>query len=174
MAISTKRYTDEFKIEAVQQIVAYGRPVAEVTERLRVERDLNAEVRRLKAELRRFTEERDVLRKSRRALCKGLRAKYAFIKQHADEFSLAAMCRMLGIHRSGYCAWLKEPASDRDKEDQRLLGPIKHSWLASGSLYGHRKVTADLPDLGETCSWRRVTCLMKSEELRITVGDRAH
>jgi len=31
------------------------------------------------------------------------------MKQHADEFSLAAMCRMLGVHRSGYYARLKEP-----------------------------------------------------------------
>ena len=72
--MSAKRYTDEFKIEAVRQIVEYGRPVAEVAQRLgvsihslygwkrqqgkgevvrRVEQDQNAEVRRLKAELMR-------------------------------------------------------------------------------------------------------------------------
>jgi len=34
--MSTKRYTDEFKIEAVRQIVEPGRPVAEVAERLGV------------------------------------------------------------------------------------------------------------------------------------------
>lgn len=32
----TKRHTHEFKIEAVRQIVEYGRPVAEVAERLGV------------------------------------------------------------------------------------------------------------------------------------------
>jgi len=88
------------------------------------------------------------------------------MKQHADEFGLAAMCRMLGIHRSGYYAWLKEPASDRDRDDQRLLGLIKHSWLESGSVYGHRKETTDLRELGETCSRHRVARLMKSEGLR--------
>ncbi len=31
--MSTKRYTDDFKIEAVRQIVEYGRPVAKVAER---------------------------------------------------------------------------------------------------------------------------------------------
>lgn len=92
------------------------------------------------------------------------------MKRHADEFGLAAMCRMLGIHRSGYYAWLKEPASDRDKDDQRLLGLIKHSWLESGSVYGHRKVTTDLRELGETCSRHRVARLMKSEGLRAMVG----
>ena len=92
------------------------------------------------------------------------------MKQHADEFGLAAMCRMLGVHRSGYYAWLKEPASARDKDDQRLLGLITHSWLESGSVYGHRKVTTDLRELGETCSRHRVARLMKSEGLRAMVG----
>ncbi len=92
------------------------------------------------------------------------------MKQHADEFGLAAMCRMLGVHRSGYYAWLKEPASARDKDDQRLLGLIKHSWLESGSVYGHRKVTTDLRELGETCSRHRVARLMKSAGLRAMVG----
>lgn len=92
------------------------------------------------------------------------------MKQHADQFGLAAMCRMLGVHRSGYHAWLKAPASDRDRDDQRLLGLIKHSWLESGSVYGHRKVTTDLRELGETCSRHHVARLMKSEGLRAMVG----
>lgn len=74
------------------------------------------------------------------------------MKQHADEFGLAAVCRMLGVHRSGCYAWLKGPASARDKDDQRLLGLIKHSWLESGSVYDHRIVTrtasADLAPSG--------------------------
>lgn len=90
--MSSTRYTDEFKIEAVRQIVEYGRPVAEVAERLgvsihslygwkrqqgkgevgrRVEQDQSAEVRRLKAELRRVTEERDILKKPPRTLPRG-------------------------------------------------------------------------------------------------------
>lgn len=77
---------------------------------------------------------------------------------------------MLGVHRNGYYAWLKEPASVRDKDDQRLPGLIKHSWLESGSVYGHRKVTTDLRELGETCSRHRVARLMKSEGRRAMFG----
>ena len=92
------------------------------------------------------------------------------MKQYADEFGLAAMCRMLGVHCSDYYAWLKESASDRDKDDQRLLGLIKHSWLDSDSVCGHRKVTTDLRELGETCSRHRMARLMKSEGSRAMVG----
>lgn len=92
------------------------------------------------------------------------------MKQHVGEFGLAAMCRVLHVHRSGYYAWLRSPASLRARDDQRLLGLIKHSWLESGSIYGHRKITKDLRELGETCSKHRVARLMKQEGLRAMVG----
>ncbi len=92
------------------------------------------------------------------------------MKQHAGEFGLAAMCRVLRVHRSGYYAWLRSPASLRARDDQRLLKLIKHSWLESGSIYGHRKITKDLRELGETCSKHRVARLMKQEGLRAMVA----
>jgi len=80
------------------------------------------------------------------------------------------MCRVPKVNRAGYYAWLKAPMSERGKEDQRLLGLIKHQWLASGSVYGHRKVTDDLRDLGERCSRHRVRRLMRAEGLHAQVG----
>ena len=92
------------------------------------------------------------------------------MKCHVDQFGLAAMCRVLSVHRSGYYAWLRGSISPRERDDQRLLGLIKHSWLESGSVYGHRKITSDLRELGETCSRHRVARLMKNEGLRAMVG----
>lgn len=80
------------------------------------------------------------------------------------------MCRVLGVHPSGYYAWLKQPVSVRAKEDRRLTGLIKQSWLESGAVYGYRKVTTDLRDLGERCSRHRVARLMKLAGLRAQVG----
>lgn len=82
---SGKRYTEEFKIEAVKQVTERGYSVAEVAERLGttthslyawIKRygeqspqqismaDSQAENAKLKAELRRVTEERDILKKA--------------------------------------------------------------------------------------------------------------
>jgi transposase len=90
--MSGKRYTDEFKIEAVRQVTEHGRSVVEVAQRLgitshslyawkktfakpdvvqRAELDQSAEVRRLKAELKRMTEERDILKKAAAYFAKG-------------------------------------------------------------------------------------------------------
>jgi len=96
--------------------------------------------------------------------------KYAFMRGHAEEFRLTSMCRVLGVHRSGYYAWLRNPQSERAKEDERLLGLVKQAWLESGGIYGHRKVVLDLRDLGENCSRHRVGRLMRSEGLRALVG----
>ena len=92
------------------------------------------------------------------------------MRDHAQEFRLAVMCRVLKLHRSGYYAWLASPQSVRAKSDQRLLGLIKQFWLESGGIYGHRKITKDLRDIGETCSKHRVARLMKIDGLRAQVG----
>ncbi|WP_236493841.1 IS3 family transposase, partial [Xanthomonas phaseoli] len=109
-------------------------------------------------------------KKGRRVLCQGVKAKYAFMQAHCGEFRVCAMCRVLRVNRAGYYAWLKSPDSERAKEDERLLGLIKHHWLASGSVYGHRKIAKDLRDLGERCSRHRVHRLMRAEGLRAQVG----
>ena len=83
--MSSKRYTEEFKIEAVRQIVDRGYSTAEVARRLGVtthslyawkqkygpdsaehqeKTNSEREIRRLKKELRRVTEERDILKKA--------------------------------------------------------------------------------------------------------------
>lgn len=82
--MSSKRYTKEFKTEAVKQVTERGYPVTEVAARLGVsphslykwvggcrkvrsassEDALRAEVAKLKSELRRVQEERDILKKA--------------------------------------------------------------------------------------------------------------
>ncbi len=84
--MSKKRYPDEFKVEAVKQVVDCGHSVADVAGRLGMTThslyawikkfgpdfakhnamsDDQAEIRRLKKELKRTTEERDLLKKAR-------------------------------------------------------------------------------------------------------------
>jgi len=85
--MSSKRYTDEFKKEAIKQVTERGYPASEVSKRLGVtthslyawlreagvnresrktekQADLSAENARLRAELRRVEEERDILKKA--------------------------------------------------------------------------------------------------------------
>jgi putative transposase len=72
---------------------------------------------------------------------------------------------MMAVHPSGYYAWCKKALSNRAREDERLLGLIKHSWLESGGVYGYRKVYQDLREAGEACGKHRVARLMSREGL---------
>lgn len=89
---------------------------------------------------------------------------------HQQEFRVTTMSRVLKAPRSGFYAWLATPHSDRERDDQRVLGLIKHAWLESGAVYGYRKITKDLRELGETCGKHRVYRLMRAEGLRAQVG----
>jgi len=83
--MSNKRYTDEFKIEAVKQVTDRGYTIREVASRLGVTTaslsawikkfgkgpehaakvdDQQTEINRLRKELKRVTEERDILKKA--------------------------------------------------------------------------------------------------------------
>ena len=61
------------------------------------------------------------------------------------------MCRVLGVTRSGFYAWLHTPLSERAIEDQRLLGLIRASYAASYGVYGSPRVFLDLREAGEGC-----------------------
>ena len=98
--------------------------------------------------------------------------RYAFIRAHEEQHSVRRMCRMMTVHPSGYYAWRVEPVSARQKEDQRLTGLIKQFWLESGGVYGFRKITDDLQEVGESCGKHRVYRLMKREQLRSQTGYR--
>ena len=96
--------------------------------------------------------------------------RYAFIQAHRFEHAIRTMCRVLRVHHSGYYAWLKEPTSARARENLGIVSQIKEAWIASGTIYGYRKIHDDLQDLGVACGEQRVYRLMKAEGLRSQTG----
>jgi putative transposase len=98
--------------------------------------------------------------------------KYEFIKANRNSFDVHMMCRLLGVARSGYYAWLKQPLSNRAQEDARLLRLIRASFTASQGVYGAPRIFLDLREAGETCSKHRVARLMRVNRLRALHGYR--
>lgn len=85
--------------------------------------------------------------------------KYAFVAEHRPVFSVRLMCRCLGIHPSGFYAWLKEPLRGRAREDERQTKLMRQAWTDSGKVYGYRKLADDLRDQGEQISENRAARL---------------
>ncbi|EGO7482636.1 IS3 family transposase [Escherichia coli] len=192
--MSGKRYPEEFKIEAVKQVVDRGYSVASVATRLDItthslyawikkygpdssankeQSDAQAEIRRLQKELKRVTDERDILKKAGGVLRKAVRLRYAFIRDNTCCWPVRLLCRVLDVHPSGFYAWLQQPHSQRHQADLRLTGQIKQFWLESGCVYGYRKIHLDLRDSGQQCGVNRVWRLMKRIGIKAQVGYRS-
>jgi len=109
---------------------------------------------------------------SRKRSAGRVRETYRFIEAHQKQHSVELMCRVLGVSRSGYYEWLREPVSKRGQEDARLLRLIRASFNASHGIYGAPRVFLDLREAGETCSKHRVARLMRDNGLRAVHGYR--
>ncbi|EML9723947.1 TPA: IS3 family transposase [Klebsiella aerogenes] len=192
--MSGKRYPEEFKIEAVKQVIDRGHSVSSVATRLDItthslyawikkfgpdsstnkeQSDTQAEIRRLQKELKRVTDERDIFKKSRGVLRKAVRQRYAFIRDNSRCWPVRLLCRVLDVHPSGFYAWFKQPYSQRHQVDLRLTGQIKQFWLESGCVYGYRKIHLDLRDSGQQCGVNRVWRLMNRAGIKAQVGYRS-
>lgn len=99
--------------------------------------------------------------------------KYRFISEHQRQFRITTMCRVLRMARAGYYQWLQKPMSDRDIEDQRLLGLIRDSYAASSGVYGARRVLGDLREIGEVCGKHRVAKIMRKQGIKAVRGYKA-
>lgn len=96
--------------------------------------------------------------------------KYRFINEHRHRYGVASLCRMLGVARSGYYAWVHKPLCDRALEDQRLLPLIRDSHQASGKIYGSPRIFLDLREIGERCGKHRVARLMRTHKIKAIRG----
>lgn len=91
--------------------------------------------------------------------------RYAFIRDHRQEFSVQPMCRILKVQRSGFYKWLAVPESSREQEDKKLLGEIRHFFKDSDSTYGSPRICEDLREAGFRCGEKRVARLMREDGL---------
>lgn len=83
------------------------------------------------------------------------------MREYLKQLRLTAMCRVLRVSRNGHCAWAGNPDRSRRRENDRIRSLIIHAWLASGTVYGYRKITRELRETGERCSRHRVLHLME-------------
>jgi len=87
------------------------------------------------------------------------------VKANQAVFSIAMMCRVLGVSRSGYYAWRDRPPSRRALADARLGDRIKAIHSDSRRTYGAPRVHAALAAEDERVGCKRVARLMRRHGL---------
>ena len=84
-----------------------------------------------------------------------------FIDEYHVEHSVAVLCRVLGVSRSGYYDWLHRPAGPRASANRDLLEHIRKFHRESRETYGSPRVLRDLRAIGLCCGKNRVARLMQ-------------
>jgi putative transposase len=90
--------------------------------------------------------------------------KYSFITQHKNTWSISLQCKVLGVKRSGYYAFLKR------KEDYvhlDMLEWVKNIARSSDYTYGSRRIKKVLNALSFPVSRNKTRKLMKEANVRV-------
>ena len=91
---------------------------------------------------------------------------FGFVLAKKAEHSIAMMCRILEVSRSGYHAWVGRPPSPRAVDDARLTIRIRELHKKRRKVYGSPRIWADLVlDEGERIGRKRVERLMRQAGL---------
>lgn len=110
--------------------------------------ELEAENARLRRELANTKLDLEIVKKrrriSRRAGALLRPVKYAWIDAHRDRFSVARMCRQLGVSRTGYCQWRTRPPSPRAQANAALDAQVASLHARYKRRYGRPRILREL------------------------------
>jgi transposase InsO family protein len=87
---------------------------------------------------------------------------YAVIRRLQQEgFATAALCEVLGVHRSRYYAWQRGSQGCRALEDEELKPLIREIFWEHERRYGARRIARDLSAHNKCCGVDRVARLLR-------------
>ena len=92
--------------------------------------------------------------------------KFSLIHAEKAFFPIAALCRLLGVTRQGYYAFVKRQASARLEREAAFCARIREVHLGSQKRYGSPRVLRELRREGVRTSKRRVERAMRGMGLR--------
>ncbi len=98
--------------------------------------------------------------------------KYAFIATHRTDHKVARLCRVLGVSRSAYYAWQKQPTSQREQANQALAKQVQTLFDSSQQTYGSRRIRMALRGQGIRCGRARVERVMQQLALKVPFNRR--
>ena len=91
--------------------------------------------------------------------------KFAFVAAQQVAFSVKAMCRALGVGRSGYYAWKRRPVSASSRADAQLAVKVSAAHRRNRGAYGSPRIHRELRAQGVRVGRKRVERLMRENGL---------
>ncbi|MEP3300116.1 MAG: IS3 family transposase [Pseudoruegeria sp.] len=189
-----KRYTDDFRSDAVRIAISSGLTRPLVSSDLGVglstlnkwfqkhqhddlmsgpHEDVEKENERLRKEVRLLREEREVFKKGGDLLCRPKPVRFAFIEVWKEDWSVELLCRVMQVSSRGFRAWRVRPMSQRQRDDMVILAHIREQHRLSLQSYGRPRMTEELQELRVNVGHRRIGRLMRENGIKI-IGTRKY
>lgn len=92
--------------------------------------------------------------------------KFAFVASREVAFPVSAVCRVLGVTKSGFYAWKKRPKPERAKRDAQLAATVAGVHQKSRRTYGSPRVHRELKARGVRVGKKRIERLMRENGLQ--------
>ena len=92
--------------------------------------------------------------------------KFAFIHAEKALYSVATLCRLLGVTRQGYYAFVKRPVSARVQEERSIRERLRVLHSESNGTYGSPRMLRALQSEGIRVGKRRIERALRSMGLR--------
>ncbi|MGO2332099.1 MAG: IS3 family transposase [Pseudoalteromonas nigrifaciens] len=182
-----KKYSKEFKLDAIALVVEQNYSQAEASRNLGVNPNMlgrwikeaenddgqafrgngnltpeQEEIRELKAQVKRLEMERGNIKKSDGLLCQRNEVKYSFITQYKKTWPVAVMCRILGVKSNNYYSYQKRYSTKSEAPThQEMIDWVKDIAHFSDNTYGERRIQKVLNALGFPVSRHKTAQLMK-------------
>jgi putative transposase len=185
-----RKFTPEFKDEAVKMVIETSRPIAEIARDIHVNEGTlgnwvhkyrvehvddepalsvseRARLRELEREGRELRMKTEFLGKAAAFLRPGVSvsSKYEFIDAEKALYPVVKMCEWMAVSTSGFYEWRGRPSSAttaRRAELRLLIGKV---FADSDDTYGYRRVHAELARLGVPVGPELVRALMRELDL---------
>src|SRR3954466_1623784 len=186
MVEQRRRFSPQFKAEAVQMVMETGRPIAAVARDLGIhdgtlgnwvnayrcahpepEESLSpverARVKEMEEEIRRLRMENEFLKKSSGLLRTdaAVAERCAVIDAEKANYPVAVMCRLLQVPRSSFYAWTTRVETPTRARRRALAVEVAKEFTDSRQTSGCRRITAALNRRDIECSVGLVADLMR-------------
>ncbi len=111
-----KRFTDDFKKDAVNLVVKQGYINIEAAKSLGISESA------IRTWIKKFGPNRDLrnLKKGGSLLRRRKSVRYQFIDEEKKAYPITILCRVMKVHRCGYYSWRKRCESKRFIENQKM------------------------------------------------------
>ena len=87
--------------------------------------------------------------------------RFRFVAAERAQHRVSRLCKVVGVTRQGFYAWLARDASARRAQDQQLKQLILYAYERSWRTYGVPRMHAELHDQGIQIAKKRVARLMR-------------